>query len=266
MDADRPNIELRYERTALAAFPSPCAHDSEALPGRNRPGRTVAVPSARADNEGMAVAITTVGAVLATLLGVLVGSVLSSRSQSEQWSRDRQADACAQILRESSNLLIEFTKPIWQHPAPAEDGANMPTPIDWRPWNEALTVIDLVADHAIVEAVLAMDAQIWRVHQQIKRGWVLGGEWPTVRELVEAPQRDFVNVARRRLAAKGPPLRHLTGRPPADDPIWEFRRPTSLAKDKTRAAPSNLLVARAKLSLKTLEPQLRFPGFHVPRD
>lgn len=172
----------------------------------------------------MAVAITTIGAVLATLLGVLAGSILSSRSQSEQWSRERQADACSRVLRESSNLLIEFTKLVWQQPAPAADGANIPTPLDWRPWNEALTVIDLVADHTIVEAAHAIDEQIWRVHQQVKRGWVPTGEWLAVRELVDARQRDFVNIARRRLAAKGPPLNRLTGRPPSDSPIWEFRR------------------------------------------
>jgi hypothetical protein len=118
----------------------------------------------------MAVGVTTVGAVLATLLGVLVGSILSSRSQSEQWSRDRQADACAQVLRESANLLIEFAKLVWQQPAPAADGANVPTPMDWRPWNGALAMIDLVADQPIVEAARVIDEQVWLVHQQVKRG------------------------------------------------------------------------------------------------
>jgi hypothetical protein len=172
----------------------------------------------------MAVAVSAVGAVLATLLGVLAGSLLSNRSQSRQWSRDRQADACAQVVRESSNLLIEFTKLVWQPPDPAADGMNVPTPIDWRPWNEALTVLDLVADHAIVEAAHAVDEQIWLVHQQVKRGWVPVGGWIALRDLVDARQQDFVNIARRRLAADGPPLRRLTGRPPADSPVWEFRR------------------------------------------
>jgi len=81
----------------------------------------------------MSVAITTAGAVLTTLLGVLAGSVLTSRSQQRQWSRDRQADACAQVLRESSNLLIEFTHLLWQPIVPATDGASVPTPLDWRP-------------------------------------------------------------------------------------------------------------------------------------
>lgn len=42
--------------------------------------------------------------------------------------------------------------------------------MDWKAWNEALAMIVLVADHQIVEAAQAIDAQIWPVHQQIKRG------------------------------------------------------------------------------------------------
>jgi hypothetical protein len=43
------------------------------------------------------------GGVLATLLGVVVGAVLARRAQFEQWSRDRQVEACVSILRESTN-------------------------------------------------------------------------------------------------------------------------------------------------------------------
>jgi hypothetical protein len=172
----------------------------------------------------MAVAITTAGAARPRCSASLIGSALSSRSQAQQWARDRQAAACATVLRESSNLLIAFTELIWQHPVPAADGVNTPTPIDWKAWTEALTVINLVADHAIVDAAHAVDTQIWGVHQQIKRGWVTDGEWPAVRKLIEGRRLEFVNIARRRLSVKGPPLRHLTGRPPPDSPIWEFRR------------------------------------------
>jgi len=47
--------------------------------------------------------------------------------------------------------------------------------LEWRPWNEALAVIDLVADFQIVAAAHEIDAQIWRAHQQVKRGWVPEG-------------------------------------------------------------------------------------------
>ncbi len=75
----------------------------------------------------MTVVVTSIGAVLTTLLGVLAGSILSSRSQQREWSRDRQADACAQILRESSNVLIELAGLTWHPPDPAPDGLRVPT-------------------------------------------------------------------------------------------------------------------------------------------
>jgi hypothetical protein len=187
-------------------------------------GSAIAVSTFSLDNVAMTVIITTIGAVLTTLVGVLVGSVLSSRSQQRQWSRDRQADACAHVLRESSSVLIEFNRLTRQSIQPAPDGARVPTPMDWKAWNEALAMIVLVADHDIVEAAQAIDAQIWPVHQRIKRGWIPDGGWLELRDSVEARRQDFVNIARKHIAAPGPPLRRLTGRPAADDPFWEFRR------------------------------------------
>jgi hypothetical protein len=108
--------------------------------------------------------------------------------------------------------------------AVAPDGASVPTPIDWRPWNEALAMINLVAGNQIVEAAHAIDDEIWPVHQQIKRGWVPDGGWPRQRDLIEVRRQDFVNIARRRLAPRGVPLRRMGGRPAADDPFWQFRR------------------------------------------
>lgn len=193
------------------------------------------------DTAIMTLSITTIGAVLTTVLGVLVGSTLSSRSQQRQWSRDRQADACAQVLRESSNVMIEFTRLLRQRIEPAADGVSVPTPLDWRAWNEALVMIDLVADHDIVEAAQAIDEQIWPVAQQIKRGWVPEGGWPVLREPVEACRQEFVNVARRRFAAPGPPLRRLTGRPPSGDGIWQFRRSYFSSGDQPLpAAPASI--------------------------
>ena len=172
----------------------------------------------------MSLIITTAGAVLTTLLGVFVGSGLGSRSQQSQWSRDRQADACADVLRESSNILIELNRMTRQPIQLAPDGACVPTPMDWRAWNEALAMIALVADHDIVEAAQAIDAQIWPVHQQIKRGWVPDGGWFGLRDLIEDRRENFVNLARKHLAASGPPVRRLTARPAPEDPFWEFRR------------------------------------------
>jgi hypothetical protein len=85
-------------------------------------------------------------------------------------------------------------------------------------------MVDLVADHEIVEAAQAIDAQIWRIHQLVKRGWMPGGGWFELRDSVEARRQDFVNIARRRLSASGPPLRRLTGRLSSGDPVWMMRR------------------------------------------
>lgn len=186
--------------------------------------QTVAVNQRRSDNDAVTLIITTVGAVLTTLLGVCAGSILSNRTQERQWTRDRQADACAQVLRESSNILIELNRMTRQPIQPAPDGTRIPTSIDWKAWNEALAMVALIADPAIVEAAQAIDAQMWPVHQQIKRGWLPEGGWFVVRDSIDGRRHDFVNVARKQLAAPGPPVRRLTGRPSSDDPFWQFRR------------------------------------------
>jgi hypothetical protein len=106
---------------------------------------------------------------------------------------------------------------------PAPDGARIPTSIDWKAWNEALAMVALIADQAIFEAALAIDAQIWPVHQ-IKRGWLPEGGWFVLRDSIDLRGHDFANVASKHLAAPGPPVRRLTGRPSSNDPFWEFRR------------------------------------------
>ena len=58
--------------------------------------QAIAISETRSDNDAVTLIITTIGAVLTTLLGVCAGSVLSNRTQQRQWTRDRQADACAQ--------------------------------------------------------------------------------------------------------------------------------------------------------------------------
>jgi hypothetical protein len=185
---------------------------------------TIAAGECRLDNGTVTIIITSIGAVLTTLLGVCAGSVLSNRSQQRQWSRDRQAEACAQVLRESSNVLIELSRMTRQRVHPAPDGTRVPTPMDWKAWNEALAMVALVADDEIVKAAQAIDAQMWPVHNQIKRAWIPGGGWFMLRDSIEARRKDFVNIARKHLAASGPPLRRLNGRPSSDDPFWEFRR------------------------------------------
>jgi hypothetical protein len=174
--------------------------------------------------ERMGWVVTSIGAVLTTLVGILVGSILGNRSQQRQWSRDRQADACAQVLRESSNVMIELGKQSSKRIEAAPDRISVPSQIDWRPWNEALAMVALLANHDIVEAAIAIDAEFWPAHVQIKRGWTSDGDWPKLRSHIETRREDFVNVARKYFAASGPRLSRLTGKPSADDAFWEFRR------------------------------------------
>jgi len=219
----------------------------------------IAVRHVRLDNGAMTLIVTTIGAVSTTLVGVLVGSLLSSRSQQRQWSRDRQADACAEVLRQSSNVLIEFSGLTRRPVEPAPDGAIVPTPMDWKPWNEALAMIVLVADHDIVQAAQAIDERMWPVHQQIKRGWIRDGGWVKLREAIEESRENFVNIARKRLAPPGPPLGRLTGRPAPDDPFWEFRRsyfsPDGRDEEPTSAAAAMSVQAGVQTSSRSLEDQ-----------
>lgn len=172
----------------------------------------------------MGLAISTLGAILATLLGVWVGNLLGSRSQQQQWSRDRQADACAQVLRESSNVVLALERLHVERRNPEDEGALLPHGIDFAAWNDALSMVGLVADHDVAEAARTIDSKIWPAHLQVNRGWASDDDWFRLRNSIDAMRVDFVNIARKRFAAPGPPLRNLTGRPPADDPIWELRR------------------------------------------
>jgi hypothetical protein len=172
----------------------------------------------------MGLIVTAIGATVTTLLGVVVGSALSNRSQSRQWSRDRHADACALVLRESSSMMMELASLSRRPVEPVPDGIYVPNSLDWKPWNEAIAMISLVADHEIVNAAHAIDAEFWRAHLQLRRGWLGEGGWPALRDPIEARRQDFINTSRRHLARPGPPLRRLTGRPAPDDPFWEFRR------------------------------------------
>jgi hypothetical protein len=72
-------------------------------------------------------------ATVASLLGVFLGSLLTRRVQGQQWSRDRQIDACMMIMRESNRVQFGLNG-LWR-------GKVGP---DWVPWNEALVTLTRV--------------------------------------------------------------------------------------------------------------------------
>lgn len=49
------------------------------------------------------------GAVATTLIGVLVGSMVSRRAQDHHWVREQQAAACARLLQESTTVLVDLS-------------------------------------------------------------------------------------------------------------------------------------------------------------
>ncbi|MEU5764516.1 hypothetical protein ABZ782_01160 [Streptomyces asoensis] len=159
-------------------------------------------------------------AVVTTLAGVFAGSVVSRRAQDRHWVRDQVATTCARVLRESSAVLVDLSDMESSRPGTVPQGVVLPTTVDWRPWNEALSMVNLVADRDIAEAAHALDEQIWRLHTLVKRGLTAEEDWLALRARVQEAQNHFVTVARRRLALAGDPLERFSGRPSPDDPIW----------------------------------------------
>lgn len=117
-------------------------------------------------------------------------------------------------------LLIELAKFEARRPASIPPGVVVSTDIDWRPWNESIILVNLVADRSIAEAAHALDEQIWRVSMMVKRGLTGDQTWLGLRDQVESAQHAFITAARRELSLTGDPLRRLSGRPTPDDPIW----------------------------------------------
>ncbi|MGW3852654.1 hypothetical protein [Streptomyces fagopyri] len=160
------------------------------------------------------------GAVATTLIGVFAGSVVSRRAQDRHWVRDQVAATCARVLRESSGVLVDLSEMEASRPDSVAQGVVLPTTIDWRPWNEALSMVNLVAEKDIAEAAHALDEQIWRLHTIVKRGLAPEESWLVLRLRVESAQNHFITTARRQLSLAGDPLRRFSGRPAPDDPIW----------------------------------------------
>ncbi|MFJ9733347.1 hypothetical protein ACIRUL_18655 [Streptomyces sp. NPDC101171] len=161
------------------------------------------------------------GAAMTTLIGVFAGSMVSRRAQDRHWIREQQATACVRVLRESSSVLVDLSDMDRDRPDDLPRGVWAPTTVDWRPWNEALGIINLVASKDIATAAHAIDAEIWRFHIAVRRGLTPEENWMELRGRVVAAQGRFISVARGHLSLTGDPLQRLDGRPAPDDPIWQ---------------------------------------------
>ncbi|WP_330318703.1 hypothetical protein [Streptomyces platensis] len=88
---------------------------------------------------------------MTTLIGVFAGSVVSRRAQDRSWNRDQQVAACLRVLQESSTALTGLSEMEASRPASAAQGMILLTTVDWDPWNEALSLINVVADRDIAD-------------------------------------------------------------------------------------------------------------------
>ncbi|MFJ2158144.1 hypothetical protein [Streptomyces sp. NPDC087856] len=154
------------------------------------------------------IVVSSAGSVLVTLSGVVAGAVLANRSQKQHRTRDRQIDACAAVVAESTRVQIAILR-AWK-----EGGT-----VDWTAWNIALGTIWLVGKPPMVGAAARMDEIFWRYSNQFIRGEVTDeGAWGTVRDLMEAARLDFINVARDMSEAGGPMTEVPVRRPLLPDP------------------------------------------------
>lgn len=143
--------------------------------------------------------------VLTTMTGVVLGGRIAFRAQARHWARDRQAEACIAILREATKVQLAL-RHCFQDPSAPK--------VQWAPWNESLTVLQMVADSRIVEAAQQMDLRFWDYGSLIKDGLVTTEEqWAAVRGPIEASRLAFINAARRHLVGIDEPVRSLVARP-----------------------------------------------------
>jgi hypothetical protein len=150
------------------------------------------------------VIVSAAGGVLAALAGVVVGGALGSRSQSRQWFRDQQVQACADILRESTKVLSEFEQ---------ASGKHRPIKVDWNPWNEALAIISIVAEREVTDAANRVDEFFWTTSLEIGDLRVAGKRWFELRREAESRRLEFINISRRVIGRSGPSLEQILGRP-----------------------------------------------------
>lgn len=152
-----------------------------------------------------ATTITTVGGVAAALIGVVAGSLLTSRTNRMHWSRDKQIDACSAIVAESTRIQLALRR-AWKHG----------DAVDWVPWNVALGTIWLVGSPAVVAAAARIDEVFWEYSDQFIQQTASGEQtWSQARDQMEAARLEFINTARLHVDPQHTPLNQApVARPP----------------------------------------------------
>ena len=126
------------------------------------------------------------GGAVVSLLGVAAGGIVSRRAQREHWSRDKELQACAQLIAESTRTQFAMLRR-WRHDER----------IDWTAWNEALDIISLVGTPEIVATASQIDHEFWLLSDSVRAGKVTDMEsWDIHRGRLEEARLTFVNTVR----------------------------------------------------------------------
>lgn len=116
----------------------------------------------------MDVLLTAAAGILAILLGVGLGVVLTRRQQVDAWSRDRQVDGCAVVVR-ASRYVHRVLRDLYL-------GRVTQVDLDWRPWTEPRAVVDVVTRPDVVAVAHVMDEAIWRASYAARDNSGMGEE------------------------------------------------------------------------------------------
>ena len=112
---------------------------------------------------------------------------MAGRSQRRHWLRDKQIEACANLVRESTAMQIALRN-LWSRQESTE----------WTAWNQALAMVWLIGTSAVRNEAKRMDRIFWLCNECIKRGKSFDETiWAEIRDEMEFARRDLINAARR---------------------------------------------------------------------
>ncbi|MFE6942046.1 hypothetical protein [Streptomyces chartreusis] len=142
--------------------------------------------------------ITIIGGVATALIGVVAGSLLTSRTERRHWSRDKQIEACAAVVAESTRIQLALRR-AWR------EGET----VDWIPWNVALGTVWMVGTPAVVAAAAAIDEVFWEYGDQfVQRTATSEDVWAEARNSMETARLHFINVTRLQVDPRHTRLAH----------------------------------------------------------
>ena len=88
--------------------------------------------------------VTTFGGALSATLGVLVGGVVTRRSQERHWLRDRQLQAYQELFAQYSRFMMTMRRGHLDH---------VRFDVDWAAWSQALVSASLVAPLSVATTI-----------------------------------------------------------------------------------------------------------------